>query len=639
MTVLVPAGCAPTPPADALTLGLAYAHLERWQEAALALQQAVEGCPQDALAWLNLARAHLKLSDYLPAASAARQALALDPGLELALTIAVHSLGQINAAQELAELFGSIDMEAVRDPALHIQYGNALGRLGRYEEAIAVLLRAVARDPGDAAAHRELGIIFQFLKMPEEARECYRTAQALGGAAVGLASAVVFCSFEASRWEDLTQDLSALNQLVEQNAGQPMPFYSLTFDWSREQLLAAARAHAVGLFRGVTELPPPPARHPGSAIRVGYVSSDLHAHATAYLIAELLECHDRDRFAVYAYSYGPDDGSPMRRRLKQALGERFVDAQALSNPALAARIRADGIDVLVDLKGYTLYARNELFGYRAAPLQVNYLGFPGTLGSGQYDYLIGDPVVTPLAHADGYAEKIAQMPHCYQPNDRQRPIGTAHTRAQWGLPEDCFVYCCFNANYKITPELFDCWCRLLHANPATVLWLIETNAQARRNLLAHAAGHGICAERIFWAPPLALDQHLARIAVADLFLDTYPVTAHTTASDALWAGLPLLTLCGETFVARVAASLLEASGLPELVAPDLASYERRAGELARQPQQLRALRERLAVAREHGPLFDSARYARDFEHLLERMVERHEAGLPPAHLPALQAPN
>ncbi|SPJ17804.1 conserved hypothetical protein [Burkholderiales bacterium] len=390
--------------------------------------------------------------------------------------------------------------------------------------------------------------------------------------------------------------------------------------------------HADRLFQGIVPLPAPTARPAGAPIRVGYVSSDLHEHATAYLIAELFERHDRNHFEIHAYSYGENDGSPMRRRIEAAIGENFVDAREMATTALADRIRGDAIDVLIDLKGYTLYSRNDVFAYRAAPIQVNFLGFPGSLGSRNYDYVIGDPIVTPLEHADGFTEKIAQLANCYQPNDRRRPVVAPSDRARWGLPQDAFVFCCFNSNYKITPQIFDRWCSLLRQVDDTVLWLFVANPQARKNILAEAQLRGIDPGRLFWASGLPLADHLARIQAADLFLDTLPVNAHTTASDALWAGLPVLTVLGESFASRVAASLLIAAGLPELVAADLDNYERIALELARERGRLLELRERLAASRETCALFDSARYTRDFEALIARMVERHDLRLRPEHL-------
>jgi predicted O-linked N-acetylglucosamine transferase (SPINDLY family) len=326
----------------------------------------------------------------------------------------------------------------------------------------------------------------------------------------------------------------------------------------------------------------------------------------------------------------------MRARLRAGIGEgAFRDVRERSDADIAQAIREDGIDILVDLKGYTLRGRAGIFALRPAPIQVNYLGFPGTMGSDCHDYIIGDPVVTPLDHAEGYSECIAQLPGCYQPNDRRRAVAEPQSRARWGLPADAFVFCSFNANYKITPEVFDAWCRLLAAVPDAILWTFESNGQARRNLLAEAARRGIGAERFYWAPPLSNAEHLARIGCADLFLDTLPVNAHTTASDALWAGLPVVTVRGDTFVSRVAASLLTAAGLAELVAGDLAGYERMALELAGDRARLARLRERLGRDRLQCALFDSGRTTRGLEDLFARMAQRHRAGLAPAPLPAL----
>jgi len=515
-----------------------------------------------------------------------------------------------------------------------LNLGIALTRLGRFEEAVRALFSALRQDQRCADAFAQLGNLFQLMKMPEEACESFRNALAFGRAPVEMLAAIVFASLEASRWDTLAQDLAALETQVREGRGQPLAFFSLNFSWDRAQQLAASRAQAQRLFGAIAPLPARAARHAAGPIRVGYVSSDFHEHATAYLIAELFERHDRARFRLHAYSYGTDDGSPMRRRIEQAFGTGFVEASRMDSRALAQRIRRDGVDVLIDLKGYTLYSRSDVFAYRAAPVQVNFLGFPGTLGSANYDYIIGDPVVTPLDHAAGYCERIAQMPHCYQPNDRHRPRPQPRDRAHWGLPAEAFVFCCFNANYKITPPVFARWCALLRQVDDAVLWLFEANAQARGNLTAQAAAHGIAARRLYWAPNLPLDQHIARIGNADLFLDTLPVNAHTTASDALWAGVPLVTVLGDTFVSRVAASLVSAAGLPELVAADLQDYERIALGLARDRGRLATLRQRLEQQRERAPLFDAAAFAAAFEGLLTRMVERSRAGLPAAPLAA-----
>jgi protein O-GlcNAc transferase len=347
----------------------------------------------------------------------------------------------------------------------------------------------------------------------------------------------------------------------------------------------------------------------------------------------VLELHDRERFEVFAYSYGADDGSAARRRLTHAV-DHFVEAREIPDRTLAERIRSDGVDVLLDLKGYTLGARTAVMAMRPSPIQVNYLGYPGTLGAPFYDYIIGDRIVTPLEHAPDYSERIAQMPVCYQPTDRSRAIGARPTRAACGLPERGFVFCSFNNPYKITRTLFDLWCRLLQRVEHSVLWLYQSNQQARRNLVEQARQRGVGAERLVWAPPVDQLLHLGRLQLADLVLDTLPVCAHTTASDALWAGVPLVTCAGETFASRVAASVLQGADLPELVAPDLTHYESIALALALDPDRLRAQKTSLAHHRDRCALFDSARYTRDLEALIAEMHDRHRRGHAPVHIAA-----
>jgi protein O-GlcNAc transferase len=629
-----PVNGRPHPSEDPFRRGLAHARSGHWARAAGAFAAAADDAQRDPVIWLNLAHACLKLGEFERGADAACRAMALDPSSELGLNIAATCLGRMERHRDLVQLFESIDMGAVQDPGLHLQLGVALSRLERYQDAVKALFDVLRRDPRCAAAFAQLGNVFQFLRMPEEARESFRNACALGRSPVEMLAAIVYTSLEASRWDDLDADLAALERDVAAGKGQPAPFFCLNFSWTRTQQLAAARAQAAAVAQGSAPLAARSARPAHAPIRIGYVSGDLREHATAYLIADVFERHDCERFKIHAYSYGDDDGSPMRRRIETAFGGNFVEAREMPSAALARRIRSDGIDVLFDLKGYTLHARSDIFAYRAAPIQVNYLGYPGSLGSAHYDYIIGDPIVTPCAHADGYAEMIAQLPNCYQPNDRHRPLGPPAARAECGLPQDAFVFCCFNANYKITPQVFDRWCALLRRIDGAVLWLYVANAQARRNLSAEAQRRGIDPARLFWAATLPLAQHLQRIQAADLFLDTWPVNAHTTASDALWAGVPVLTVLGETFAARVAASLLESAGLPELVARDVDAYERLAIELARDRPRLAALRQRLARNRDTCALFDSARYTRDFEALIERMMERQDRGLPPEHLAA-----
>ena len=364
-------------------------------------------------------------------------------------------------------------------------------------------------------------------------------------------------------------------------------------------------------------------------MRIGYLSSDFHDHATAYLIAELIERHDRDRFEIHGYSYGADPGGDMRARLVSAF-DRFSDIDALSHRDAAARIRADDIDILVDLKGHTYRARPKILAFRPAPVQVNYLGFPGTMGAPFIDYIVADNFIVPRDRQMLFAEKLAYLPDCYQPNDTRREIAAAPSRAECGLPAQGFVFCGFNNSFKITPAFFAIWMRLLQQVPGSVLWLLESNALVRRNLSAAAFAADVDPARLVFAPILKHRDHLARHRHADLFLDTLPCNAHTTASDALWAGLPVLTCAGETFAGRVAGSIVRAVGLAELVASSPRDYEALALALARDPARLDDIRSRLDAGRASLPLFDMAKHTRDLEALYTRMDENWRSSRPAA---------
>jgi predicted O-linked N-acetylglucosamine transferase (SPINDLY family) len=614
--------------------GLALTEQELWSQAADAFGRATVLNPDDAVFWLNLAHARVKLGDLENAADAARCAARLDPKSEIAISIASQCLAAGNRHEETIELLRGLDLATVKNPNPHFALGEALAALHRYREAIEAYLAALGRKPDFLPAHVHLANVFERMSLHLEARECLLTAVTLGDTRAALYAAMAYHAQHVCRWDLFAQDYARLESELASGRGQPVPFHLLTMPSSRAQQRAAGHAYWAERCKDIVPMPAPGPRAPGARIRIGYVSNDIFRHATAYLIGDLIESHDRSRFDVFLYSYGHDDGSEIRKRIISAAGAGFVEAGRMSDAQLARRIRDDDIDVLVDLKGYTQGTRIGIFALHPARLQVNYLGYPGTIGAPCYEYLIGDPIVTPLEHADDYSERIAQMPHCYQPNDRHRPIGPRPTRAQCGLPEVGFVFCSFNNFYKITGAVFDRWCRLLHAVDGSVLWLYQANDQARPNLLREAQARGISSERIIWAGRADLADHLGRLQLADLVLDTLPVNAHTTASDALWAGVPMITTPGESFVARVASSVLHAAGLAELVVADGDAYEQLALDLARDPARLQAIRARLAANRNECPLFDSATHTRDLEALYARMVEAWARGDAPRHLPA-----
>jgi predicted O-linked N-acetylglucosamine transferase (SPINDLY family) len=367
-------------------------------------------------------------------------------------------------------------------------------------------------------------------------------------------------------------------------------------------------------------------------LKIGYVSADFREHPTAHLMRGLFRYHDRDRFEIHGYALRGDDGSAYYQQIRDDC-DRFVDLSEVDNAAAARQIQADGVDILVDLMTYTNFARPEIFALRPAPMQVSWLGFPGSSGSDYLDYLLVDPVVLPPEQAAFCVEQPAFLPECYQVNDRWQEIAeTGVRRADQGLPETGFVFCCFNQIQKLEPVMFEVWMRILRRVAGSVLWLYSESEEARGRLRATANARGIAGERLIFADRLPKTRHLERHRLADLFLDTRLYNAHTTASDALWAGVPVLTCPGETFPARVAASLLQAVGLPELITDTLEEYEERAVRLAMQPGELAELYAKLADNRLRTPLFDTERFARHLERAYEMMWERHARGLPPAPL-------
>ncbi|GGF66970.1 hypothetical protein GCM10007301_28250 [Azorhizobium oxalatiphilum] len=515
-------------------------------------------------------------------------------------------------------------------PALHANLGLLLLDKRRHRDAIDALNRALKLDPNHTGALINLGGVHLDAKKYAEAIPCFRRAIAVEPdnvvARLGLANA----SRQICQWRDTEAEEAELGHALARTGARTGPFLLLSMHLTAQDNLRAARVWAKGVrMEDKDKLPPAPPAEPGRRIRVGYLSSDFYAHATAFLAVEMLERHDRATFEIFGYSHGPDDKSAMRQRVIDAF-DHFVEVGDMTSPEAARRIREDGIDILVDLKGFTQGSRTEIMALRPAPVQVNFLGYPGSMGADFIDYIIGDKVVTPLAAAADYDEKIVQLPGAYQPNDGRRAI-SAHipSRAECGLPEEGFVFCCFNNTYKITPAVFDVWMRLLDAVPGSVLWLFEANPAARDNLTYHAASLGLDPERIIFAPKMELADHLARHAHADLFLDTLPYNAHTTASDALWAGVPVVTCAGETFASRVAASLLTAVGLPELVTDNLADYEALALALAGDPERLALLKAKLIAARATAPLFDAAHFTAGIEAAYRRMHELRSTGRAP----------
>ncbi|WP_298966143.1 tetratricopeptide repeat protein [uncultured Methylobacterium sp.] len=617
------------PAAARATLGLAA--LDPPAQAVASLRRLIATQPGAPEAHLELGRMLHALGETEAGTAVHRDAVragVLDPGRLCEYGVGLFQAGREREGGAAVALAAEL---APDDARLLTVHGFVLLESKRIHEALAAFTRATMLDPDYHAPFVNLGSLYAEAQRVNEAMQFYRRALALKPDSIEARHGLLDQRRHACEWHGIEEEDRAVTRLLEQTGARVAPFVRLAASAPPGELRRSGRVWAAGLRmpEGVA-LEPPPVPPPGRRIRLGYLSYDFFYHATALLAVALFEHHDRERFEVFAYSYGPDDGTPMRRRLVAAF-DHFVEVGHLSSEEAARRIRADGIDILVDLKGYTLRARTEITALRPAPVQVNYLGYPGTMAADFVDYIVADAFIAPFSAADQFDERIVHLPGCYQPNDRHRRIAEGTPgREAFGLPPDGFVFCCFNNTYKITPSVFAVWMRLLAAVPDAVLWLFEANASAQDNLQYEAGAAGIDPARLVFAPKLDSPEHLARLRLADLFLDTLPVNAHTTASDALWAGLPVLTQAGETLVGRVAGSLLHAIGLPELVTHSAAEYEALALALAQDRPRLAALRARLAENRDASPLFDAAPYARNLEAAYRHMHERRCAGLPPA---------
>jgi protein O-GlcNAc transferase len=433
-------------------------------------------------------------------------------------------------------------------------------------------------------------------------------------------------------WSNFKTECEHLTSSVLAKKTNTDPFTFLAISSSPEDQLQCANLWVAEKFASSQKPVWLGERYTHERIRVAYMSADFHQHATSCLMVGMFESHDKSRFDITAISIGPDDNSEMRRRLTRCF-EHFVHARTLSDEEIVSRIRGLEIDILIDLKGFTRDARTNVFARRPAPIQVNYIGYPGTMGASYIDYIIADRTIIPDEYRKFYSERIVILPDTYQANDNRRIISDkAVNRADLGLPSRGFVFCRFNNNYKITPDLFDCWMRILSRVEGSVLWLLQDNVFAAGNLKKEALRRGVDGERLVFAGRIPLPEHLARHKLADLCLDTVPCNAHTTASDALWAGVPVLTYAGETFAGRVAASLLRAVGLSELVATTLDAYQQMAVELATSYERLQIIKTELSENRLRAPLFNTALYTKHIEAAYGAMYERYQAGLPPDHI-------
>ncbi|MHB8814746.1 MAG: tetratricopeptide repeat protein [Steroidobacteraceae bacterium] len=610
-------------------LGVTLLRLERFEDAQRSFERALRLAPGHAGAHYNRGLALQKLRRREEALQHYESAVRLHSDYPEAFHQRANllmELGQLTAA--LASYDRAVALRP-RNAEHHIGRGNALQRLGRLEPALESYDRALRIEPENGDCHFHRGNALRHAYRFAEALQSYTAAYRLRPEQPWLLGVWLHARMQMCAWDGVEADVAELVSRIERGM-QATPPFSLLGLVDSDTLQRRAAQIWVEAGRGKESLLPAfPRRSRRSRIRVGYFSAEFHEHATAFLAAQLFERHDHGRFELIAFSFGPDQNDDMRARLRAAF-DTFLDVRSRSDAEIAQLAREREIDIAVDLKGYTQQGREGIFAHRAAPIQVSYLGYPGTSGGPHMDYLIADRALIPAESREGYSERIVYLPDSYQPNDRSRKIADVElSRRDLGLPDGAFVFCSFNGAYKITPRIFDVWIRVLQAVPASVLWLLAADDGVQANLRREADARGLDERRLIFAPPMAPPAHLARLRAADLFLDTLPCNAHTTASDALWAGLPVLTRAGKSFAARVGASLLGAAGLPELVTTSAEEYEALAIELASRPERLAELRERLRRNRMTAPLFDIDAYTRHLEAAYTQVYERYYAQLPP----------
>ena len=596
--------------AAATNLGEALRNMDAPEAAAAQFHRALSITEDVAEAHLGLGRLAAARGDFPQAERSMLRAVELsagDAGLALGAAATLEALGRCDSALAVLRRF---DHSRAVSAAVHAATGRLLFRLGQAQAAVDSYDRAIAARPGDADALLQRGQALESLGRHELAIESIERALALRPEDPAVVAAAASCAYRICDWTRVERT-TALLRANAQGLDALHPFLLLAMDLSSAELAQSLQRR--GSHARELPLARPAVRRAGHRVRVAYVSPDFREHPVARCLAGVIAHHDRDIVTPIGISLSPPDASDIGARLRASFDE-FIDASALDDEQIATRLRELGTDVAFDLAGHTLGARPGVFAHRPAAVQINYLGFPGSTGHSFMDFILADEIVIPSGDESLYSERVLRMPHCYLPFDDSRPDPHDSSRLDAGLPPHGFVFCAFNNAYKITRQLFGLWMGLLHEIPHSVLWLRSMGDAAMRNLLSAAGAAGIAPSRLIAAPYVQdAHEHIARLRCADLFLDTLPYNAHSSAAEALWAGVPVLSCRGGTFAGRVGASLLRAAGLPELICESIAEYRSRAIELARSPGTLARLRGQLDTARRSASLFDTAAYTRDLE--------------------------
>lgn len=615
--------------------GAALAKLERYQAAAGAYEKALSLNPDLGEAWLNYGSVLSTLERYTDALAAYNKAFEIDPSQTEVWKesgVLFYAMRWYEAA--LTALDKGLEISP-SDADIWISKGTVLLSMQRLQEALEAFEQAISLQPQSVVGWLQKGLSLSLLRRYDEALPAYQQALTIQPDQDGLYGHWLYCTLLLCDWHDYASAITTLHTLIAQGANTIDPFYALATTDDPQLEMQCAQHYTQARYPDKRDNPVWSRPTGERRIKIAYFSADFHQHATAHLIMELFELHDRSRFEIIAFSFGTPSKDTARQRIVSTV-DQFIDVSEKSDQEVVALSRSLGIDIAVDLKGYTMQSRMGIFARGAAPLQVSYLGYPGTVGAPYMDYIIADATVIPAEMSNFYSEKVVRLPYSYQVNDRQRKIADKiFSRSELGLPEQGFVFACFNSSYKFSPDCFTIWMRLLHQVPGSVLWLFEDNPGVTKNLRAAAADHGIHDNRLVFAPRMDTPLHLARHRQADLFLDTFNYNAHTTASDALWAGLPVVTKLGNTFSSRVAASLLKAVGLDPLITTSNEEYSALALKLATDPALLASYKRTLEDHRLTCPLFDSSLFTHHLESAYQTMHERRLAGLPTADITVL----
>ncbi|MBT8609168.1 tetratricopeptide repeat protein [Polynucleobacter paneuropaeus] len=613
--------------------GITLQAIKQYEQALHSYNKAIALKPNFAEAWSNKGNTRNELKRYAEALECYDQSLALNPNYAEAWSNKGITLQALKQYEQALHSYNKAIALKPNFAEAWSNKGNALNELKRYQEALECYDHALVLNPGYIQALSNKANILVMMKLYEEAIKHYQKVLDIESDNDWVFGALIDCEMKMCSWDNFQQKVSLLSKKVDEHEKTISPFHFISLDENSSKQRICAEIYVAENDPPTTILGPIKKGKSRQKIRVGYFSADYRKHPTAHLTAELFEPHDRSLFELYAFSFrDPAQDDSMRKRIKTAF-DHFYEVEYKSDQEIAQLARDSEIDIAIDLGGHTQFARSGVFACRAAPIQVNYLGYPGTMGAPYIDYIVADPTLIPEANQGFYTEKIVYLPNTYQPNDRKRQIAPKQfSKSELGLPEQGFIFSCFNNNFKINPQVFDSWARILTQVPGSILWLLEDNHKAKENLQKEAIARGIDKDRLIFASRLETSEHLARHALADLFLDTFPYNAHTTASDALWAGLPVLTLIGQSFAARVAASLLNAIDLSELITHTQAEYESLAIELATHPERLAQIKQKLQIHRLTKPLFDTPRYTKNIEAAYAQMYERSQAGLPPDHL-------